>query len=598
VTKTPEVHDASTGSGAHPAVAPPPPLPADRGGSLDRVVFGVAAVVALAFVVWGFASPEGLGSASGSALEWVMHNLGWLFVLLASAFVLFVLWLAASRYGRIPLGRDDEAPEFRTVSWIAMMFSAGMGIGLMFFGVSEPLSHYVSPPPRSVTAETPEAVETAMATTLFHWSLHPWAIYAVVGLAIAYGTFRRGRPQLISAAFAPLFGKRRTEGPAGKVIDVLAIFATLFGSAASLGLGALQIGSGMEILGWAGDVGNGLLVGIIAVLTAAFVASAVSGIAKGIQWLANTNMVLALVLALFVFVVGPTVFILDLIPTTVGNYFADLGDMAARTEASGGDAMAAWLSGWTVFYWAWWISWTPFVGLFIARISRGRTIRQFVSGVLLVPSVVSLIWFAVFGGAGIVTQREGADLAGQGTPEGQLFGVLETFPLSTVMTVLVMVLVAIFFVSGADAASIVMGSLSERGTIEPSRSTVVFWGVVMGAVAAIMLLVGGDEALTGLQNLTIIAALPFALVMVGLAVALARDVRTDPMMLRRTVAAVAVEQAVVEGITRHGEDFVLVVESGSGTGGTSPVASARERQQDGAKQVRDVGSPVPERDDR
>ncbi|MBB3085271.1 BCCT family transporter [Geodermatophilus sabuli] len=598
MTKTPEVHDASTGSGAHPAVAPPPPLPADRGGSLDRVVFGVAAVVALAFVVWGFASPEGLGSASGSALGWVMHNLGWLFVLLASAFVLFVLWLAASRYGRIPLGRDDEAPEFRTVSWIAMMFSAGMGIGLMFFGVGEPLSHYVSPPPRSVTAETPEAVETAMATTLFHWSLHPWAIYAVVGLAIAYGTFRRGRPQLISAAFAPLFGKRRTEGPAGKVIDVLAIFATLFGSAASLGLGALQIGSGMEILGWAGDVGNGLLVGIIAVLTAAFVASAVSGIAKGIQWLANINMVLALVLALFVFVVGPTVFILDLIPTTVGNYFADLGDMAARTEASGGDAMAAWLSGWTVFYWAWWISWTPFVGLFIARISRGRTIRQFVSGVLLVPSVVSLIWFAVFGGAGIVTQREGADVAGQGTPEGQLFGVLETFPLATVMTVLVMVLVAIFFVSGADAASIVMGSLSERGTIEPSRSTVVFWGVVMGAVAAIMLLVGGDEALTGLQNLTIIAALPFALVMVGLAVALARDVRTDPMMLRRTVAAEAVEQAVVEGITRHGEDFVLVVESGSSSGGTSPVAAARKRQQDGTKQVRDVGSPVPDRDDR
>jgi choline/carnitine/betaine transport len=547
-------------AGSHPALAEPPTDAAEGTGRLDTVVFGVAAVVALGFVAWGFLAPSGLGSASGSALTWIETNLGWLFVVLASGFVLYVLWLAASRYGRIPLGRDGEAPEFRTVSWVAMMFSAGMGIGLMFYGVSEPLSHYVSPPPGTVDGESADAVRTAMATTLFHWTLHPWAIYAVVGLAIAYGTFRRGRRQLISAAFVPLIGRRRAEGPAGKVIDVLAIFATLFGSAASLGLGALQIGSGMEILGWAGSVGNGVLVAIIAVLTAAFVASAVSGVAKGIQWLSNTNMVLAVVLAVFVFVAGPTVFILNLLPEAIGAYFSDLGEMAGRTEASGGDAMATWLRGWTVFYWAWWISWTPFVGLFIARISRGRTIRQFVTGVLLVPSAVSLVWFAVFGGAGIAAQRDGADVAGQSTSEGQLFGVLEQYPLATVMTVLVMLLVAIFFVSGADAASIVMGSLSERGTLHPSRRTVIFWGVVMGAVAAIMLLVGGDDALTGLQNLTIIAALPFALVMVGMAVALAKDLRSDPMVLRSAYASDAVEQAVVDGITRHGEDFQLVVE--------------------------------------
>jgi choline/carnitine/betaine transport len=534
---------------------------ADGKGLLDRGVFAVAAALALAFVAWGFLSPTGLGSASGNALTWIEENLGWLFVTLASAFVVYVLWLAASKYGRIPLGRDDEEPEFRTVSWISMMFSAGMGIGLMFYGVAEPLTHYVSPPPRTVEAETPEAVQTAMATTLFHWTLHPWAIYAVVGLAIAYGTFRRGRKQLISAAFEPLFGRRRTEGPAGKLIDVLAIFATLFGSAASLGLGALQIGSGIEILGWAGDVGNGVLVAIIAVLTAAFVASAVSGIARGIQWLSNINMVLAVVLAAFVFVVGPTVLILNLVPGAIGSYFSDLAQMAARTEASGGDAMAEWMRGWTVFYWAWWISWTPFVGVFIARISRGRTIRQFVTGVLLVPSVVTLMWFVIFGGAGIAAQRDGVDVAGQATSEGQLFGVLQQYPLATVMTVLVMVLVAIFFVSGADAASIVMGSLSERGTLSPSKRTVIFWGVVMGAVAAVMLLIGGDEALTGLQNLTIIAALPFALVMVGLAISLAKDVRSDPLVLRRTYATEAVEQAVVDGITRHGDDFALVVES-------------------------------------
>ncbi len=585
-------------AGGHPAIAEPPPARADENGRLDTIVFGVAAVLALGFVAWGFAAPQGLGNTSGSALSWIESNLGWFFVLIASGFVVYVIWLAASRYGRIPLGRDDEGPEFKTVSWIAMMFSAGMGIGLMFFGVSEPLSHYVSPPPGTVEAETPDAVSTAMATTLFHWSLHPWAIYAVVGLAIAYGTFRRGRKQLISAAFAPLFGEKRTSGPAGKVIDVLAIFATLFGSAASLGLGALQIGSGVEILGWAGSVGNGLLVVIIAVLTMAFVASAVSGISRGIQWLSNINMVLALILAVFVFVVGPTVLILNLIPGAIGSYFSDLGEMAARTEASGGDAMATWLQGWTVFYWAWWISWTPFVGLFIARISRGRTIRQFVTGVLLVPSVVSLVWFAVFGGAGISAQQSGVDVAGQSTSEGQLFGVLQQYPLASVATVLVMVLVAIFFVSGADAASIVMGSLSQRGTLEPSKWVVVFWGVVMGAVAAIMLLVGGDEALTGLQNLTIIAALPFAIVMVGLAISLAKDLRSDPMVLRGVVATEAVEQAVVHGLTEHGDDFVLTVQQAPDIDGDGiadgPTPSRTVQQRTGrANTAADLGSPVP-----
>jgi choline-glycine betaine transporter len=281
-------------------------------------------------------------------------------------------------------------------------------------------------------------------------------------------------------------------------------------------------------------------------------------------------MVLDVVLAVFVFVVGPTVLILNLVTGAVGSYFSDVAQMAARTETTGGDAMAEWMRGWTVFYWAWWISWTPFVGLFIARISRGRTIRQFVTGVLLVPSVVSLMWFAIFGGAGIAAQRDGVDVAGQATSEGQLFGVLEQYPIATITTVLVMVLVAIFFVSGADAASVVMGSLSERGPLSPRRRTVVFWGVVTGAVAAVMLLVGGDEALTGLQQLTIIAALPFALVMVGLALSLAKDVRSDPLVLRRSYATEAVEQAVVEGITRHGDDFVLVVEAA----GTSDAETA------------------------
>nr|WP_246355367.1 BCCT family transporter [Nocardioides ungokensis] len=537
-------------------------MPVEEAGhtraGLDKVVFGVSAVIAVAFLVWGFVSTSSLAKVSGDSLSWTMANTGWLFVLTSSGFVVFVLWLALSRYGNITLGRDDEEPEFKTVSWVAMMFSAGMGIGLMFYGVSEPITHFATPPPGTGAAGNPEATQNAMATTLFHWTLHPWAIYAVVGLAIAYGVYRKGRLQLISAAFEPLLGKH-ANGPAGKVIDMLAIFATLFGSAASLGLGALQIRSGLHIVsGWSAT-GNSILVIIIAVLTVAFVLSAVSGVAKGIQWLSNINMVLAIALALFVFLVGPTVFILNLVPTSLGSYIQDLAMMSARTGAEGGSTNE-WLQSWTIFYWAWWLSWTPFVGMFIARISRGRTIRQFVSGVLLVPSLVSLVWFCIFGGAAIKLQQTGTDIAGAGGVETQLFSTLEAYPWATVTSIVVMALVAIFFVSGADAASIVMGTLSERGTIEPSKPTVIFWGVATGAVAAVMLLVGGSDALTGLQTITIVAALPFVVVMIGLSVALVKDLRNDPLMVRQKYAAEAVEAAVVAGVTEHGDDFVLSVE--------------------------------------
>jgi choline/carnitine/betaine transport len=432
----------------------------------------------------------------------------------------------------------------------------------MFYGVAEPISHMVTPPPGTGAAGNPEAVQNAMATTLFHWTLHPWALYAVVGLAIAYGVYRKGRLQLISSAFEPLLGKR-AHGGLGKVIDIFAIFATLFGSATSLGLGALQIRTGLEIVGGIGRTGNAVLIGIIAVLTAAFVVSAVSGIAKGIQWLSNTNMVLAVMLALFLFVVGPSIFMLDLIPTSIGSYVQTLPEMSARTGAEGAE-MQAWLEGWTVFYWAWWLSWTPFVGMFIARISRGRTIRQFVTGVLVVPSLVSVLWFCVLGGSAMNLQLNGTDIAGAGGLESQLFTTLESFPLATVTSVLVMVLVAIFFVSGADAASIVMGTLSEKGTQAPSRPNVIFWGVATGASAAVMLLVGGSDALSGLQTITIVAALPFVLVMVGLAVALVKDLRKDPLMVRRQYGEDAVAQAVIAGVTEHGDDFALSVECTNG----------------------------------
>ncbi|UZX03191.1 BCCT family transporter [Arthrobacter sp. CDRTa11] len=538
--------------------------------TLDKVTFGITGVIAVAFVIWGFVGRDSLSASSTGALNWVMEYTGWLFMVLASLFVVFVLWLALGKFGNIPLGKDGEKPEFRTISWVAMMFAAGMGIGLMFYGVAEPLYHYISPPPGTVDGSTPAAIQTAMATSIFHWTLHPWAMYAVVGIAMAYGTYRLGRKQLISAAFTSLFGIRVVEGPVGKFINILAIFATLFGTAASLGLGALQIGSGMTSNGWMGEIGTPVLVAIVAVLTTCFVASAVSGISRGIQWLSNINMVLAVVLALIVFVAGPTLFILNLIPAAVGDYARDLAEMSSRTEAVGDEALRSWMSGWTIFYWAWWVSWTPFVGMFIARISRGRTIRQFVTGVLLVPSVVSVIWFGIFGGTAFHVQQE-ADKAGtpglvtmvDGAPtvsfDGALFDLVKNLGMPAwavgAVIVLAMVLVGIFFITGADAASIVMGSLSSNGAEEPRRGVVIFWGTLTGAVAAVMLLAGGDvpsEALSGLQRITIVAALPFVIVMLLLCFALVKDLRRDPLALRQRLATNVMERAIRTGVEQHG----------------------------------------------
>lgn len=509
----------------------------------DPVVFGVTAVSVVGILAWGLLKPATFESSMGAVLTWVTTNLGWLFITSATCFVIFAAWLAISKYGKIPLGADGEKPEFHTVSWIAMMFSAGMGIGLIFWGVTEPLTHFVQPPPGLADS----AAGTALATALFHWGLHPWSMYAVVGLSIAYGTYRMGRRQLISSAFIPLFGRKRVEGPIGKIIDILAIFATMFGTAASLGLGALQIGSGIEVVGWVGKAGTMLLVTVVALLTLAFVASAISGISAGIQWLSNINMVLALTLAIFVFVAGPTVLILNLFPTALAEYAANIAAMSARSAGAGTDT-GAWLSSWTIFYWAWWISWTPFVGMFLARISRGRTIRQFVVGVILIPTTVSLMWFVIFGGAGIGQQREeGIDLYGSGNPESTLFGMLDHLPLAGLSSLLVMALVAIFFVSGADAASMVMGTLSQRGCIRPARWAVATWGLSTGAVAVLMLWAGGSDALSGLQTMTIIVAAPFVVVMIGMCVSLYLDVTRDPLFIDGKAAAPVLKKPVNEG---------------------------------------------------
>ena len=490
---------------------------------VDRTVFFVSGALSVAFVLWGVVFTDNLATVSAATLDFLISEFGWLYLLAATGLLVFSVLLAVSRYGSIRLGKDDDVPEFRTVSWIAMMFSAGMGIGLMFYGVAEPISHFSSPPPGTAAAGTDAAAQVAMQYTFFHWGLHPWAMYAVVGLALAYFAYRKGHGNLISSAFRPLLGDR-VDGPLGKGIEVLAIFATLFGSATSLGLGALQINDGLNFL-WDTPTSITLAVVVIGVLTLMFIISAVSGVEKGVQWLSNTNMVLAGLLALFILLVGPLVYIINTFIGSIGAYVWNIVPMSFRTGAFGGED---WIAGWTIFYWAWWISWAPFVGTFIARISKGRTIREFIVGVLLVPSGASFIWFSIFGGAAVNLTRTGADITGavEQSQAGALFATLEQFPFAEVTAFVTVLLVVLFFVSGADAASIVLGMLSSKGELEPARAVVIFWGVLTGASAAVLLVAGG---LTALQQAAIITAGPFTLVMIGLCWGLFRSLRTETL---------------------------------------------------------------------
>ncbi|MDR7255588.1 choline/carnitine/betaine transport [Nocardioides sp. BE266] len=507
----------------------PPPLEGEGHFPLDKVTFGVAAAVAVAFLVWGTVDSSGMGTVTGDTLAWLEKSFGWLFILVSAMFLLFSGYLAVTRYGNIKLGPDDSEPEFSTFSWVSMMFATGMGIGLMFWGVAEPLTYLTatdasSIPPGRGDPSTPDSARVAMEYAFFHWGFHPWSMYAVIGLAIGYFAYRKGTGNLVSGAFGPLL-KGREKGGWGKGIDVIAIFATLFGSATSLGLGALQITGGLDDVFGSGK-SKWLTVIVIAVLTTCFVLSAVTGIEKGVQFLSNANAIAAVLLVFFLFVVGPTVFILSTFTESLGGYLTHLPTMAFRTGAFGGSEF---LSAWTIFYWAWWISWTPFVGMFIARISKGRTIRQFVIYVILVPSVVSFVWFSILAGAAFDLQLSGAKdlgavLVDEGT-ESALFTTLREYPLSSITVVLAVFLVAIFFITGADSASIVMGMLSQHGKEEPMRWLIIFWGVAQGAVAGVLLFSGG---LGALQTLVIIVAGPFMLVICAMCVSLMMSLRAEP----------------------------------------------------------------------
>ncbi len=446
-----------------PIDQPEPPHDAHATGAPDRtlVVTGMTAVVGV--VLWAWLGDESFDSASSAGLAWVLDNFGWLFVVAADVFLVLCLVIAFSRFGRIRLGRDDSEPEFGNLAWIAMMFSAGMGIGLMFYGVGEPLTHYLDPPPPGdEPSRSADAARTAMQYSFFHWTLTPWAIYGIVGLALAYATFRKGRGNRLSAVFVPLIGARRAVSWQGSVIDLLAVFATVFGTATSLGLGALQVAEGLELTVGLDATRSTELV-IIAALSAAFVVSAFSGLHRGIKWLSTLNIVLAAALMAFVFLLGPTVYILDTIPASVGGFLQNLLPMATRTGAFSDDA---WLGTWTIFYWAWWLSWAPFVGTFIARISHGRSVREFLVGVLLVPSGATVVWFCVMGGTALRLDSTGrADLAAAVADgaEASLFAMLDALPVGAVTSFIAMTLVMTYFVTSADSASLVMGSLTSRG---------------------------------------------------------------------------------------------------------------------------------------
>lgn len=539
---------------------------------VDKGILVVVGALIVGFVAWGLAAPEQVFDVSSAALGWVMRNLGWMFNVLAIAMVLFLLAIAFSRFGKITLGLDGEEPEYSTASWAAMLFGAGIGIGIIFFGPYEPLTYYLSPRPGAqYDANTAQAVKGAMAQAALHWGLNAWAIYAIVGLAVAYASYRRGKVPLMSAVVTSLWSGR-TDTIGARIIDALAIIATLFGTAASLGIGALQIARGVEIVAGWGPTGNTLALGIIGVLTIATIASAVSGVARGIRWLSNINMVMALGLAVFFFVVGPTAFLMNMVPAAVVEYFGHMPDMLSANMAEG-PQMETFLSAWTTFYWAWWVSWAPFVGVFTAKISRGRTIRQFVLGVLLIPSSIIVLAFAILGGTAMWLQRravESGDMSTAIAPDGTaaslplpaeiFYKVVEQLPGGGIVSALVIVMLGVFFVTTSDSASLVNSQLAQKGNPEPNKLITAFFALCMAGIAVVILLFGGKNALQGLQNLVVVTALPFAVVLVLMAVALVKMLRNDPQAIREHYQEQAIQKAVKHGVTEYGDNFALAVE--------------------------------------
>ncbi|MCF8085564.1 MAG: BCCT family transporter [Desulfohalobiaceae bacterium] len=473
----------------------------------NNIVFIIALFIVLFFVVIGILSPERLSSIATYLQDRIIGMFGWGYLLAAFLFIVFNLFLALSRYGKIKLGKDGEKPQYSYFGWFSMLFAAGMGIGMIFWGVAEPMSHYLNPP-EYITQESGMAAKFAMKYSFFHWGIQPWAIYITMSLCIAYFSFRRGMPPLISSCFYPLIGEKIYSIP-GYLIDALAVFATVFGVVTSLGLGAMQITSGLATV-FPFQPSFTATVIIICVVTVLFLISSLSGLDKGIQMLSKTNIMLALALLGFMLVVGPTIYILEIFINTLADYFSSLFNMSLSTNPFRG---YEWTHSWTLFYWAWWISWSPFVGLFVASISRGRTIREFVSGALIVPTLLTFLWFSVFGGAAFhvefAQQANIAQTVSQDVSVG-LFRLYEFFPLSIGLSLITVALLGIFFITSADSATFVLSMMTSRGNLSPPAAKKITWGLIISGTSVILLYAGGLEAL---QKMAITAALPFTVLM-------------------------------------------------------------------------------------
>ena len=509
----------------------------ERLGPFPRVskpVFITSSILIVGFIIFGVLFTETAGALFSFLQGFITDKFGWLFILLMNVALALCVYLAMSRYGDIRLGLQTEAPQYSLFSWIGMLFSAGVGIGLIYWGTAEPLYHFMAPPlgePSSV-----ETAKQAINLTFLHWGLHAWALYAFVALSLAYFHYRRGLPLSIRSTLYPLLGKK-IFGRWGHAVDILAVFGTMFGVVTSLGLGVMQINSGLEKLF---GTPNSLTVQIalIAFITVLAVISVLMGLDKGIKRLSDINIGLTAILLGFMVILGPTLFIFDSFLENVGNYLSVFVPLGLWGEAYEGQEN--WQSSWTIFYWAWWVSWAPFVGIFIARISRGRTIREFVLGVMLIPITILFFWFTTFGGVAIHMELLAAidpTLASPGLVEAvqadfgsAIFKLIEYYPLTKPITFIIVIMIILWFVTSSDSASFVIDMLTAGGDTNPPKIQRLFWASTEGVIAAVLLAAGG---LSALQAAAIVAGLPFALVVFVMMYALLRGLSRDQLILYR-----------------------------------------------------------------
>ena len=485
---------------------------------IGATLFFVVLLVAMILIV-----PEQTQTLLNAAKSGIFANFSWFYVLAFSVFLGFLVILSVSSLGNIKLGNDEEEPEFGFLSWLAMLFAAGMGVGLMFFGVAEPLTHYLSD---ITTGSAEHKQQEALLHTLFHWGIHAWAVYGTIALALAYFGFRYKLPLALRSCFYPLL-KERINGKLGDLIDIMALLATLFGIITTLGFGASQLGAGLHQLGWISENSFSLQIVVIAVVMSLATFSAISGVGKGVKILSELNLTLAFCLLIFVLVAGPTLYLLSAFSDNIGTYLSNLVQLSFKTYVYEQEH-TGWFSGWTILYWAWWCSWAPFVGLFIARISKGRTIREFIFGVLVIPSMFGILWFTVFGNTAIwLNDGEAAGTLGQmiSSPETLLFKFLDYLPLSGVTGLVSLVVISLFFITSADSGIYVLNNIASRDkSLAAPRWQAVMWGVLMSVVAIVLMQSGG---LANLQAMTLLVALPFAMLMLLMCFSLWKGLSAD-----------------------------------------------------------------------